>query len=614
MVRGAALALGLPAIAVALYLAVYWQYRLVAESIPTTASWRQVLRVLRLELNGHKAALPPGKASITVAGPVWISLYHRGDVLFRWRGSDQTLAEMLRQALTSLAADQQVQQLPKSERKHTRWRVDVAVGRSPVVTGVPFLFAKSFVPGLDGVGLQIGDRAAYLLPVDLYQRQWMASYQPFYFMQEFRTGLELRSVVDDLAAQLALSREQWRRSRRRFFRFRVQSFAEDAQHRRALNSRLARVLPTQPLSRAQAEAAGIRAARFLMRRQRSDGRFVYIYHPLSPRQSPDRISRGDYNLPRHAGTTWFLATALSKLAIEGLTLSTRRAAQYLAKHAVPPSCRGDTFACVGSEARAGLGASALTLVALADYEMSTGDTRFAALVDRLGRFLLHMQRKNGDFCHVYLPRTGQKQCNDVLLYYSGEAALALAKLWQRNRDPTLLPHIERALDFLTDTKYRFFLGQFFISEDHWTCIAADAAKQAVTKLGYARFCRAFADLNRKVQIGRSFGQLGHLAGAFSITPFFLPHNTPVGSRTEANIATYRLLRHHGIEAPLVRDTILAAARYLVAQQIGPQNDYLYQAGDAAHGAITQTPARASVRIDYVQHAAAAILGALPLLL
>jgi hypothetical protein len=49
------------------------------------------------------------------------------------------------------------------------------------------------------------------------------------------------------------------------------------------------------------------------------------------------------------------------------------------------------------------------------------------------------------------------------------------------------------------------------------------------------------------------------------------------------------------------------------QQIRLQSAYLYPNPAAAAGGMLQTPGRASIRIDYVQHAAAALVRALPLI-
>src|ERR1039457_3663744 len=304
-----------------------------------------------------------------------------------------------------------------------------------------------------------------------------------------------------------------------------------------------------------------------------------------PHPSPHQHFSDEYSLPRHAGTTWLLSLAYRVLGHARYRDTATSAIDYLATHAVPSECQATDFACVGSNDAADLGSAALTSVAIVEYQLATGDRRFRGLAERLGRFLLHMQKPSGDFCHGFTPGTGLRDCAGQVLYYSGEAALALAKLHQILPDPTLTAAAERALDYLTGTNYDYFLGQFFIGEDHWTCIAAEAAFPFVNKDAYARFCYAFARLNRRVQVEADGGPLADLAGAFGVTPFFLPHNTPAGSRTEANVATYRLSVLRGEPQPDILETVRRSLRYLVDQPVRPAVSILSQNGEDDGGSV-----------------------------
>jgi hypothetical protein len=290
------------------------------------------------------------------------------------------------------------------------------------------------------------------------------------------------------------------------------------------------------------------------------------------------------------------------------------AIDYLATHAVPSDCEATSFACVGTNDDADLGSAALTSVAIVEYQLATSDRRFLGLAERLGRFLLTMQKPNGDFCHGFVPESGLRDCAGQVLYYSGEAALALAKLHQILPDPALAVAAERALDYLTGANYDYFLGQFFIGEDHWTCIAAEAAFPFVNKDAYARFCYAFARLNRRVQVEPDGGPLADLAGAFGVTPFFLPHNTPAGSRTEANVAIYRLSVLRGEPQADILETVRRSMRFLVDQQFRPEGMYLFARPDSALGGIGHTPLQPEVRIDYVAHVGSAMARGLDLVL
>lgn len=587
------------------YVLVYQRYRMRVLPQISGSVQQQVLRWARRVIEGGKTSTPT--LADPIAGPVWISVYEAGQRLLRVRGEGPTLGAALGAIASRLPALLAGRQDLKPKLERARIKVDITTGKGPIITSIPILFAKSVNPGLDGIGLAVGGKRAYLLPDDLFGQELLAGYRPFFFMHEFKTGLDIKTIVTLLADEIGIERHEWRSTAKRYFRFRVQSFIE-AMPNRAAVAVLRQRLFVERIDRQQVRRAVIRAADYVLRQMKPDGKFHYIYYPLRDQHSPD----AEYSLPRHAGTTWFLSLAYRKLKQPRYKRAARRAIEYLAAHAVPLQCRNTPYACVGSESYTDLGSAGLALVAIVEYQMATGDTRFEKLGRRLGEFIVKMQKANGDFCHQYYPRKGEKDCTTVLLYYAGEATLGLAKLHQLTGDSRYVKPLERALDFLTVGKYEFFMGRFFISEDHWTCIAAEAAYGAIHKPQYLRFCRQFAALNRRTQI-RKNDALGDLQGAFAITPFFMPHNTPVGSRSESNVATYLLSVRHGKPDPQVLDTVRNAVRYLVNQQLGPESGYWLPNPARASGGLTQTPSRTQVRIDYVQHAAAAMTRALPLI-
>jgi hypothetical protein len=589
----------------ALYLAVYLRYRLPDASLLDGPAADQALAFLEAAVEGRPA--PPLQAAALgrrPAGPVWVSLYRRGELLLRHQAQEADVAACLRRAAGAIRA----RRADLGGRSGLRIKLDLTIAEGPIFTWVPILFSHSIVPGLDGIGLQAGEKRAHLLPDELFARDLLSGGRPFSFMAEFRSGLALEPAIGMLADRLELTAEAWRAARRRFFRFRVQSFVDKpGGSGKALPVLRSRV-PVYRIDRASVRQAVLRAADYVLRLIRADGSFEYIYYPIEDTYSPPE----DYSLPRHAGTTWFLSLAYRVTNEPRYLEGARRAIDYLGARAVPPECQSTPYACIGNANEGDLGSAALGIVAIAEYQQATGDKRFERLARRLGDFLLWMQKPNGDFCHLYRPSTREKNCKEELLYYSGEAALGLAKLYQLTRDARLREPIERALDFLTVENYDFFLGQFFIGEDHWTCIAAEAAFEVVNKDQYAKFCYAFARLNARAQVQPGEGLLDDLFGVFTITPFFTPHNTPAGSRTESNVATYLLSVRRGEPQADILRTVRLTLRYLVDQQLRPEGDYLFRRPEAAHGGMMQTPLRPNIRIDFVQHAAAAMARGLEL--
>ena len=235
---------------------------------------------------------------------------------------------------------------------------------------------------------------------------------------------------------------------------------------------------------------------------------------------------------------------------------------------------GARYACVIDRGHrvADLGSTALTVVALVEYWRATDDRRYQDLAIELAEWVLYMQRDNGSFAHRYDVKAKTIDQEAHLLYYSGEAALALARMHTMTGDQRYIDAAEKALDDQIGL-YDFFIGGFFYGEDHWTCIAAEAAYPAVKKRQYFDFCADYAEFLRTHQLAEGdFPSQGDLAGSYMFTPFAMPANTPVGSRSEAMISTYLLGRQHGVDDRELYRQIMAAMRFALGQQIRPEQE------------------------------------------
>ncbi len=508
-------------------------------------------------------------------------------------------------------------------QQHCSIKVDVIDGRAPipgVAAAIDPLLAVSLVPGVDGLGLDFGGREVLLTPDELLAGDYLAGHRPLPGV-DFEVGLDGRAALRALAARAGASPATWRATPHHLFRFRTVGFVESP---RGPLPTLRGNPPGPPPTRADLRRAARDGGDYLVRHLHDlpDGgaRFDYEYYPGSDQAtSPD----GDYSLARHAGAALYLAQLAGATRDPAYADAARRAILFLVGSA-PAGCDTATLACVGETRAAArtvdLGTSALSLAAAAEYERATGDARFRGWARRLAAFLVAMQKPNGDFCHLYEPATGARNEATVLLYFSGEAALALAKLAKLDPDPRWKPAAARALAWLTGGAYANFPSQFFYGEDHWTCIAADEAvgfldgpaRDAVTD-----FCEGYAAFNGRSQFRDGDPEVAaqpDLAGSYGFTPLMPPHPTPVGSRAESITAAFRLAERRGDRAAAarIRAQLIAAYRFLLAHQLRDDGAWLVRAPAAARGAWLMSDVKRSIRIDFVQHAGAALLAGEPL--
>lgn len=561
----------------------------------------QVLASLRAAMQGQEMAGPK-------LGPVAVTVWLNGRSLARVDGDDVAAAGALLRANTLLRTQ---------DLEHARIQVDVIHGHAPLGKNHPLVAAFALPgvsdalavnPGIDGIAADVAGKTVRVLPHELVAAKLLASNQPSDVVPDFAMGADL-TKIRMLVALRAGKREPVPVGD--LYRFRTDTFVESPDHTYALP--LYRGVPPPPkLTGAALRAAALDGGRYLVAHQAPNGRYLYE-HDLVTGQKTDPRSP-NYSMPRHAGTTYFLAELYRITKEDWLREPIERAFAHLADLLAAGHCGGTLpdgtpFDCVldRNESVSQLGSTALAVVALVEYERATGDQRYRPLATKLAAFILYMQRSDGSFRHLYNPRTKQPDDKAELLYYSGEAALALARMYAITGDARYSRAAERALDWLVDW-YDFFLGGFFYGEEHWTCIAAEAIWPAVQKPKYQEFCDGYGEFLRAQQPAP--GELpdeDDFAGAYNFTPFVPPYNTPAGSRTEAMISAYLLGKHHGDPDPAIAAQIRAALQYALGQQIRPDNDF--DAAGSADGGMPGSPIDRSVRIDYVQHVCSAMIRA-----
>ncbi len=597
---------------------VYKAYRIEPPSRLSATERSSVFATLRPTMFGEPA--PP--CPITrVPGPVAVTLWLDGRSVIRVDGYGEHLGAAVDDAARAIANHRSMKVLKTELRPRIRIQVDVIVGRAPLggahwlgaftIPGIGDALAVN--PAVEGIGGAANGKRALLLPHELAQLRLLSTNKMSEAIPDFAMGVDLKRIAALVGARAgtgkALPLDE-------LFRFRTDTFVEQPENARDKPSiPLYRGIPVAmpQLSGATLRDAALEGGRYLIAHLAPTGRYVYE-HDLNTGAKTDPSRPGAYSMPRHAGTTYFLAELYRITKETWLREPIERAFAHLAELLASGRCAntlpdGREYDCVidKQEPVAHLGSTALTVVALAEYQRATGDTRYLPLATKFATFLLYMQRSDGSFRHLYDPKTKQYDDKTQMLYYSGESALALARMHVVTGDPKYAKAAEIALDWLVDW-YDFFMGGFIYGEEHWTCIAAEAAWPAAKKPKYREFCDGYGAFLRMQQpkVGDHPDE-DDLAGAYNFTPFVPPYNTPAGSRTEAMISAYLLGVHHGQGDPEIRDQIALALQYTLGQQIRPES--AFNVVGEGLGGMPGTPIDRTVRIDYVQHVCSAMIRA-----
>ncbi|NDL71053.1 UDP-N-acetylmuramoyl-tripeptide--D-alanyl-D-alanine ligase [Vreelandella alkaliphila] len=218
---------------------------------------------------------------------------------------------------------------------------------------------------------------------------------------------------------------------------------------------------TPPLTAVSTGELIARSTRFLGKQVSQDGRYVYGYFPCFDR----RINT--YNSLRHASSTYALLEGyeacaeqalLSHEELDVLRQQIASALSGLCSQFVIHRQGAAYVVDVGDIIK--LGANAVAILALVKYHQVTGDDRYAELADALALGISRMQETDGSFVHVLNAADLSVKEKTRIIYYDGEAAFALMRLYDHTRDSRWLACVVKAFDY-------FIASGHENAHDHW---------------------------------------------------------------------------------------------------------------------------------------------------
>lgn len=199
---------------------------------------------------------------------------------------------------------------------------------------------------------------------------------------------------------------------------------------------------------------------FLINQIKADGKFIYGYYPARQRVL------ANYNVVRHFSSLYAL---LEAIPFTGRTTDLARvklAIQWGLDHATVTI--GDAL-FINDNGELKLGGQALLMLTLSKYQTLTGDATFAPVLKKVFNGVPAFQEPSGKLNHVLNLDLSLKAAYRII-YYEGEIAFGLSRMYELTRDPAVMALVKRILDYMVAHDY----GKY---HDHWISYAINEALQ-----------------------------------------------------------------------------------------------------------------------------------------
>jgi hypothetical protein len=356
-----------------------------------------------------------------------------------------------------------------------------------------------------------------------------------------------------------------------------------------------------PFDGAALDRAVAAAGAHILAAERRDGTFRYTLDPFHGRTEERMVS-----MRRQAGTVFALCDLLPAAQVA------EPAARALGLLASFEQRHGE-LRMLGERADvAEIGPSALPLIAFTACRPAVGP-RYDALIAGITRFLLTLQRDNGSFFPELEFATGKPRGDFESLYAGGQAMLGLVlaeQIVREHPDPRwpdvkqLHDGIERAMSYYGNDYWPRPLRSLFFLEENWHCLAARAALRSHRNSDYERFCLDYARFKERWILGDE-ARPEHIGG-YSMSDIFPPHAAVTAGFGEVLSAALQIKHAQGMDLGPDQATLRVVLSWLTRQQWTAETCFACGAHGEAIGGFSEHTASPKIRIDYVQHAMAAL--------
>ena len=517
----------------------------------------------------------------------FVTIFHEGSPQITGVGAQGCAQERILRAVANLTQQPNFRKFYMLNLESSAIKIDLMTYRSELDFDQPIEKIR-VEPGVEGLALQKGEQMYFQLPSDYIHFGW----EPINRKPKMRE-LRLEIQLAHLCRQSNLRKSAYKRVP--IYEFRTTSYLQYRPDLLPIPLYRGTILKKNFNSADIARAAAA-SGDWLINNIEPTGRFTYNFNPTTG----ERNKFIQYNVVRHAGSVYSLMhlynQSLEPRYLERGAASMDFLKRHLKQPLLEPGLMAVRHPILGISE---LGSAALTLMAVCELPEAQFKQIGRDTSTKLARFLLKMQKDNGDFHTIYMLKLLGHSRSEPALYAPGEALLALVRYYKKYPNLEWLEAArnaaERQIDYFETTGV----------PDHWTVQGLSELYMIDPEVRYAGAAFDMADLLLKSQ-HQKHRYADYVGGFSNSTP---PRSAPAASRTEALIAASKLARYFGRDSKKYDDAIRLAARFLMWNQYRKDNSYFLGLVENVEGAIRGGLVDQNIRMDYCQHAIVALVGA-----
>lgn len=219
-------------------------------------------------------------------------------------------------------------------------------------------------------------------------------------------------------------------------------------------------------------------AEFLSQQIQTNGRYIYGFFPAY-----DREIRS-YNTVRHCTTTYALIETLALDLQPNVVSKIQSAIDYALTNFYVEKDDDLAYMLDGADLNQldeiKLGANAAAVLMLTKYQSMVGDQSYLKYAKALANGILSMIDKQGETTHVVSFPSYKIKEKFRIIYYDGEAALALLRLYQLDSAPRLLETVQLMFEQFIEKKYERY-------HDHWLSYCTNELTKICPEEKYFQF-------------------------------------------------------------------------------------------------------------------------------